>query len=141
MRLDDPEAVWAQYETEAGLEARLSLYVDGEGNDPRDVAFAAVAEVAPRVVLEVGCGPEEFASRIQSELGWGVVAIDTSARMVELARERGVDARIGDVQQLPVETGVFYCVVAAWMLYHVSDLDRGVAELARVLRPVADSWL
>ncbi len=135
MRLDDPAAVSAQYTTEVGLEARRSLYVGGEGEDPRDVAFAAVAEVAPRAVLEVGCGPGEFASRIQRELGCDLVAIDTSARMVELARERGVHARIGDVQQLPFETGVFDCVVAAWMLYHVTDLDRGVAELARVLRP------
>ena len=135
MRLDDPEAVRAQYTTEAGLETRRSLYVGGEGDDPRDVAFAALAEVAPREVLEVGCGPGEFASRIQQELGCSVVAVDTSERMVELAGERGVDARVGDVQQLAFEAGVFDCVVAAWMLYHVPDLDRGIAEFARVLRP------
>ena len=52
-----------------------------------------------------------------------------------LARERGVDARIADVQELPFDDGEFDVVVAAWMLYHVPDLDRGVAELARVLRP------
>jgi SAM-dependent methyltransferase len=55
--------------------------------------------------------------------------------MVELARERGVDARVGDVQSLPFADGVFDTVVAAWMLYHVPDLDRGLAEMARVLRP------
>jgi ubiquinone/menaquinone biosynthesis C-methylase UbiE len=26
-------------------------------------------------------------------------------------------------------------VIAAWMLYHVPDLDRGLAEIWRVLRP------
>jgi SAM-dependent methyltransferase len=52
-----------------------------------------------------------------------------------LARERGVDARIGDVQALPFADGEFDVAIAAWMLYHVPDLDRGVAELARVLRP------
>ena len=135
MRLDDPEAVRAQYTTEVGLETRRSLYVGGEGDDPRDVAFAAVAEVVPQEVLEVGCGPGEFASRIQQELGCRVVAVDTSERMVALAGERGVDARVGDVQQLAFEAGVFDCVVAAWMLFHVPDLDRGLAELARVLRP------
>jgi ubiquinone/menaquinone biosynthesis C-methylase UbiE len=135
VRLDDPEAVRAQYTTEAGLEMRRSLYVGGEGDDPRDIAFAAVAEVAPRMVLEVGCGPGEFASRILRELGCDVVAVDSSARMVELAQERGVDARVGDAQQLSFEAETFDCVVAAWMLYHVPDLDGGIAELARVLRP------
>ena len=53
--------------------------------------------------------------------------------MVELAQARGVDARLGDVQALDLPTGSFDCAVAAWMLYHVPDLDRAVAELARVL--------
>jgi ubiquinone/menaquinone biosynthesis C-methylase UbiE len=55
--------------------------------------------------------------------------------MVELARGRGVDARVGDVQSLPFPDETFDCAVAAWMLFHVPDLDAGLAELARVLRP------
>jgi SAM-dependent methyltransferase len=55
--------------------------------------------------------------------------------MVELTRARGVEARVGDVQALPFGDGEFDCAVAAWMLYHVPDLDRALAELARVLRP------
>ena len=55
--------------------------------------------------------------------------------MVELARERGVGAQVGDVQQLPFEDESFDCAVAAWMLYHVPDVERGLAELARVLKP------
>jgi ubiquinone/menaquinone biosynthesis C-methylase UbiE len=54
--------------------------------------------------------------------------------MVELARQRGVDARVGDVQQLEFDDAAFDAVVAAWMLYHVPDLDRGLRECARVLR-------
>jgi SAM-dependent methyltransferase len=55
--------------------------------------------------------------------------------MVELARGRGVDARVGDIQELPFADASFDTVVAAWMLYHVPDLDRGLAEIARVLSP------
>ena len=40
---------------------------------------------------------------------------------------------VGDVQSLPFEDASFDTVVAAWMLYHVPDLDRGLAEIARVL--------
>jgi len=65
-----------------------------------------------------------------------VTFVDQSERMVELARGRGVaDAHVADVQELPFEDGRFDTVVAAWMLYHVHDLDRGLAEIARVLEP------
>jgi 2-polyprenyl-3-methyl-5-hydroxy-6-metoxy-1,4-benzoquinol methylase len=96
---------------------------------------AAVVETRPERVLEVGCGWGELAEWLTRETGAAVVAIDSSQRMVELARERGVDARLADVQHLPFGDGGFDVVVAAWMLYHVPDLERGIGELARVLRP------
>jgi len=98
------------------------------------MTFEAVAEVAPARVLEVGCGRGELAERMQKELAAEVVAVDQSERMVELTRARAVETMVGDVQELPFEDGSFDCAVAAWMLYHVPDVDRGLAELARVLR-------
>jgi SAM-dependent methyltransferase len=83
----------------------------------------------------VGCGWGELAQWLGRETGAEVVATDLSPRMVELARSRGVAAQLADVQALPFEDGVFDVVVAAWMLYHVPDLDQGVAEIWRVLRP------
>ena len=70
-----------------------------------------------------------------AELDLDLVAVDHSPRMVELARERGVDARVGDAQELDFDDGRFECVVANWMLYHVDDLDLALAEFARVLVP------
>ncbi len=135
--LTDPDVVRREYATEDGLAARASVYGReefGEG-DARRTALDAIAEVAPRRVLEVGCGRGEFAERLVAELDVDVVAIDQSERMVELTRARGIDARVADVQALPFGDGEFDCVVANWMLYHVPDLDRGLAEVARVLRP------
>jgi SAM-dependent methyltransferase len=133
--LDDPELVRAAYASEAGLVARASIYRFAEGPDPHEVAFAAVAEAKPERVLEVGGGTGEFAERMVRELGVEVVFLDVSPRMVELARARGLDARVGDVQELPFSDCCFDCAAAAWMLFHVADLDRGLAELARVLCP------
>ena len=134
-RIDDPAAVREQYASEANLAARKSIYADATGPDARDMVLEAVAEVRPSSVLEVGCGEGELAARIVLELGAEVVAIDQSARMVELARARGVDARVGDVQELPFDDAAFDVAVAAWMLYHVADVGRALGELARVLRP------
>jgi SAM-dependent methyltransferase len=69
------------------------------------------------------------------DLGAEVMFVDLSPRMVELARARGVHAQEGDVQRLPFSDGSFDTVVSAWMLYHVPDLDAGLAEIARVLVP------
>ncbi len=134
-RLDDPELVRREYACEERLAARISAYRWAEGPSGRDLAIEAVAEAAPRRVLEVGCGQGELAERIPREAGCKVIALDQSERMVELARARGVEAIVGDVQALPFGDGEFDCALAGWMLYHVADVDRALSELARVLRP------
>lgn len=134
MRIDDPAHVARQYATEVNLEARRSLYANAEGPDPRETAFHAVAEVAPCRVLEVGGGPGELAARVASELGCEVVMVDISPRMIELATARGVDARVGDARSLPFGDETFDCVVAAWVLFHLPDIDAGLVELARVMQ-------
>ena len=135
MRLNDPEVVRAEYAEESRLEERIAAWQGLTGPNPRELALEAVAEAQPRRVLEVGCGQGWASEWIKDELGAEVVAVDQSERMVELTRRRGVDAHVGDVQDLAFEDGSFDAALAAWMLYHVPDLDRGLSELARVLRP------
>jgi SAM-dependent methyltransferase len=135
VRLDDPEVVRREYADETRLAMRKAAHASAEGPDARDVVFEAVAEAGPQRILEVGCGDGEFAERMARGLRASVVAIDQSERMVELARGRGLQAEVRDVQDLGFGDGTFDCAVAAWMLYHVADLDRALAELARVLRP------
>ena len=134
-RTNDPELVRAEYADESRFAVRAAAWRNVAGARPREEAFRAIAEVAPQNVLEVGCGRGELAVRVADELGADVVAIDQSERMVELARAAGANARVADVQELPFDDSSFDCVVAAWMLYHVPDVDRGLAELERVLRP------
>ncbi len=135
MSLSDPEAVREEYATEAGLMGRRAAYQWADGPDAPELLFRTLALLRPRHVLEVGCGPGELSERLRIDLGASVVAVDVSPRMVELARGRGVDAQLGDVQALPFPDASFDCAVAAWMLYHVPDVDRALGELARVLRP------
>jgi SAM-dependent methyltransferase len=133
--LNDPALIREQYASEENLRARRAIYANRDGPDAREVLFETIRELRPRRVLEVGGGPGELAERMARELGAAVEFVDISPRMVELARARGIDARVGDVQELPFEDATFDVAVAAWMLYHVPDLDRGLAELRRVLAP------
>jgi SAM-dependent methyltransferase len=128
---DDPEVVRREYADEKGLAARYELWARRSGPQPQDVALAEVLALRPRRVLDVGCGSGEFAERLAHE-GIDVVAVDQSERMVELARGRGLDAHAADVQDLPFDDGAFDVAVANFMLYHVPDVHRGLAQLARV---------
>jgi ubiquinone/menaquinone biosynthesis C-methylase UbiE len=136
MEQNDPRFVDRQYATAERLQARRAVWgPDESGLTPQDVAVAAVADVRPGRVLEVGCGTGELAQRMSRELEAEVVALDRSPALVEQTTPRGVTALLGDVQELPFPSAGFDCAVAAWMLYHVADLHRGLAEIARVLRP------
>lgn len=136
IRLNDPVLVRRQYASEDGLRVRRESQLRfREGPDAFDVAFDIVSKLKPRRVLEVGCGMGSFAERVASETKAEVLATDLSLRMVELAAERGLDARVADVQELPFGDRSFDCAVANAMLYHVPDLDRALSELARVLEP------
>jgi SAM-dependent methyltransferase len=133
-RLNDPELVRAEYADESRLAARAAIWDRTTGPNAQDVALDKIRAAAPRCLLEVGCGRGELAARIGADLGVEVVAVDQSERMVELTRGLGVEASVADVQELPFAADSFDCAVAAWMLYHVGDLDRGLTELVRVLR-------
>jgi len=135
MPTNDPQLVREQYASEANLRARQALYEEREGENPPDVLWRKLEEWRPRTVLEVGGGEGELAARMRDKIGASVTFLDQSERMVEVARARGLDAHLGDVQHLPFADASFDTVVAAWMLYHVQDIDRALAEIARVLEP------
>jgi SAM-dependent methyltransferase len=96
-------------------------------------------------VLEVGCGAgwmwAEAAARLPSDidltltdLSTGMV-VEATERVAGLGRYRRTSGRVADVQELPFRAGCFDVVVANYVLHHVPDAPRGIAEMARVLRP------
>lgn len=128
---DDVEVVRREYADDTGLVGRQSIWARRTGRQPLDLAFEAVVAFGPVRVLEVGCGRGEFAARLAAQ-GLDVVATDQSPHMVQLTRSRGVEARVADVQRLPFADDEFDVAAANFMLYHVPELQRGLAELARV---------
>ena len=70
-----------------------------------------------------------------------VVGVDFSEAMLERAREKAqaravdVDFRAGDALDLPFDDDSFDAATVAFGIRNVSDLDRGIAEMARVVRP------
>jgi SAM-dependent methyltransferase len=135
MKLDNPLLVRWEYASEERLAKRNELFrAFIQGDNPEDIAISAAAEVAPKRVLDVGCGPGTLAQRFVEEVGADVCAVDISERMVELTRARGIDARVADAESLPFGDRDFDVVFAGWVLYHVPGLATAIAECARVLR-------
>lgn len=136
-----------QYADSAKLDARSHLHAAY-----RTAAVPWRPWLAARVpwplrgaVLDVGCGggdlwaettvlvPDELHLHL-TDLSAGMVAAAVG-RAIALDHFAAVTGGVVDVQDLPFADGRFDVVVANHMLYHVPDIGRGVAELARVLRP------
>jgi SAM-dependent methyltransferase len=133
MSASDTSMLAREYATSERLERRRSNVTGWlRGEEAWDEALAAVGEACPHRVLDAGCGDGLFTRLIAAP---EVVGVDNAPAMVARARDRGVDAREGDIQDLPFAAETFDVVVCNWTLYHLQDVARGVAELARVIRP------
>jgi SAM-dependent methyltransferase len=79
-------------------------------------------------VLDIGCGEGRF-------LPPGGVGLDLDAARLHSARERSAHIVHGDARALPFAGGAFDTAYAIRMLNDTADVDRALAEAARVLRP------
>jgi ubiquinone/menaquinone biosynthesis C-methylase UbiE len=84
-------------------------------------------------VLEVGCGTGLVLSRIR-EFARSAKGIDLSPGMLEKARERGLDVQEGSATALPFGDESFDVTCSFKVLAHVPDIERALAEMARVTR-------
>lgn len=103
------------------------------------------AELRPGdAALDVCCGTGDLAFELMRRVSPGghVVGCDFSEPMLDLAREkaakRGADgARFewADALRLPYDADRFDAVTVGFGVRNLADLDRGLAEMSRVLRP------
>jgi SAM-dependent methyltransferase len=90
----------------------------------------------PGALLDIGCGGGSHAVAF-TELGWKVTGVDASEDQLRLARARGVDARLGNAEALPLPDASFDAAISMWTHTDVDDFGAQACEIARVLRPGA----
>lgn len=85
-------------------------------------------------VIDIASGPG-YVAAAAARRGATVIGVDFSAAMVAEAqgRNRGVEFREGDAEQLPLENGLFDAAVMNFGILHLARPDQALAEAYRVL--------
>ena len=101
----------------------------------RRLTVEAVVQPGDRV-LDACCGTGDLALAAEREGGM-VTGLDFSPRMLERARKKSetVTWVEGDLLALPFGDDSFDAATVGFGVRNVADLERGIAELRRVLRP------
>jgi SAM-dependent methyltransferase len=99
-----------------------------------DIEVDLASRYCTGVTLEAGCGTG-LILRSLAACSRHAIGIDLSAGMLKMARARGLDVIQSPIEALPFADETFDTVASFKVLAHVSEIERALAELARVTRP------
>lgn len=119
--------------------AQIENMADLEDNhwwfrERRHIIAKAIEGIPASTALDIGAGAGGN-TRVLEAAGWRATALEFSDAGVELGRARGLDVVQGDARDIPFPDDSFGLVVAYDVLEHITEDDKVVAEIARVVRP------
>ena len=123
------------------LNHRLSWDIDRYW---RRKAIRLLRPYEPQTLLDIATGTGDFAIMAAEMLHWvQVTGIDISEKMIEIGKQKvkkkGLEQQISfrkdDCLNLALESESFDAVTAAFGIRNFADLDRGLREMCRVLKP------
>ena len=132
-----PEAVRSMFDRIAPVyDAMNRVMTAGLDVRWRRIAAAAVVRPGDRV-LDAACGTGDLALAARDAGAAEVVGVDFSPRMLERARRKSpaIEWVQGDILALPFPDGSFDAATVGFGVRNVADLEQGLRELRRVLRP------
>ena len=111
------------------------------GKSWKSVAEALLRLLPPMTIADLGAGEGAF-SMLLAQGAKKVIAVDTSARMIEVGREQALrhgvanlEYRLGDMEEVPIEDASVELVFFSQSLHHALHPVRAVAEAHRILVP------
>ena len=141
--INDMSVVKQQYTNANNLNTRISIHDKYSTNK---MGFGNWIVSNYRIdkgmkVLELGCGTGDIWKTRESlmSLCSKLTLSDFSEGMVATTKSNigeydNVEYKVIDIQEIPYEDETFDVVIANMMLYHVPDIDKGLAEVRRVLK-------
>jgi ArsR family transcriptional regulator len=111
------------------------------GKSWKSVAEALLRLMPPMAIADLGAGEGAFALLL-AERAAKVIAVDSSARMIEVGREQAlrhgvtnVEYRLGDMEEIPIDDACVDLAVFSQSLHHALHPARAVSEAYRILHP------
>ena len=111
------------------------------GQSWKSVAEALLRLMPPMVIADLGAGEGTFALLL-AQRAKKVIAVDTSAKMIEVAREqalrhgvKNIEYRLGDMEEVPIQDSEVDLVFFSQSLHHALHPDRALQEAWRILQP------
>jgi ArsR family transcriptional regulator len=111
------------------------------GKSWKSLAEALLRLMPPMVIADLGAG-EGSTALLLSQSAFRVIAVDTSAKMLEVAREQAlragilnVEYRLGDMEEIPIDSATVDLAFFSQSLHHALHPARALGEAHRILRP------
>jgi ArsR family transcriptional regulator len=111
------------------------------GKSWKAVAEALLRLMPPMVIADLGAGEGAF-SLLLAQRAERVIAVDNSARMIEVGREqaerqgvKNLEYRLGDMEEVPIRDASVDLVFFSQSLHHALHPERAVQEAWRILKP------
>ena len=104
----------------------------------------AVAKTQPKTVLDLATGTADLAIALAKRNPQAhIIGMDISEKMLDIGRakvaqrkmEEQIELCFGNAAALPFEDGTFDAVTVAFGVRNFEDLDKGLSEISRVLKP------
>jgi demethylmenaquinone methyltransferase/2-methoxy-6-polyprenyl-1,4-benzoquinol methylase len=123
------------------LNRLLSLGIDTVW---RKKAIALLKNKNPKMVLDVATGTADLALETARQLKVDqIIGVDISTQMLAIGREkinkkglaRIIQLKEGDSENLPFQNNTFDAITVAFGVRNFEDLERGLMEMQRVLKP------
>lgn len=110
----------------------------------------AVAQSQPKAILDIATGTADLAITLAKRNPQAhIIGIDISEKMLDIGKSKvaqlGLDKQVelqsGDAAALPFADGSFDAVTVAFGVRNFEDLDNGLSEIHRVLRPCGRAFI
>ncbi|MBI1767327.1 MAG: bifunctional demethylmenaquinone methyltransferase/2-methoxy-6-polyprenyl-1,4-benzoquinol methylase UbiE [Bacteroidetes bacterium] len=109
----------------------------------RKKAISLLQDEKPKMILDVATGTGDFAIEALKLNPEKIIGVDISEGMLEIGRKKMkanghesiIELRSGDSESLPFEENKFDAVIVAFGVRNFENLEKGLAEILRVLKP------
>lgn len=123
-----------------GLNRIISLGIDKKW---RKKVVAILKDKHPETILDVATGTGDLAIALTKTRAKKVTGIDIAPKMLAIGKQKiaqqhldkKVEMQLADSEQLPFAAHTFDAVTVAFGVRNFEDLEKGLAEIYRVLKP------